>query len=687
MTYRTVDLAITLLSAETRPGTSLLEAAVKALAIGSQCCGVGIALLSPDGKTIELVAHTVNGADQPLSKFAVEDSVCAALYQPEAEGHCELIGNLSEQFPADPATKGGDAVGFYYAQVFHDGIGRPLGHVFISDNQPRQTEDVLRAFFRIVCQRIGADCDRDRLREQLGKSEERSRRLVATTDVIAWEMDLPSWQFTYVSPQVEKLFGYPQDEWYAENFWTEKVHAEDRDWAVDYCMALTARSQDHDFEYRMIAKDGRVVWVRDIVTVHCDDDGPSLLSGYLIDISTQKETEEALAKSEQRFRDFAEAATDWFWEMDEKLRFSYFSERFFEASGVQPVYLLGKTRNELLAENDTVLGGTTTVTDWEHHIATLEAHQPFQDFCHPRPDGNGGYHYLSISGKPVFDEMGKFKGYRGSGANITEKVRTEMALRESEAQLRLQSERAEEASRAKSEFLANMSHEIRTPLNAILGFSDSMHQQILGPLGSDKYIEYAAAIHSSGQHLLELVNDVLDLSKIEAGRFTLSRSSFLLSDVVDSCLQIIRERAASAGIRLVEEIPEDLLPVFADERAIKQVLLNLLSNSLKYTEEGGDVKVVAAADGADLRITVSDTGIGIPESEISYLTEAFVQGRSDQAYLTNEGTGLGLAITDSFVKMHGGTLSIDSTVGVGTSVDIYLPKALLDAASGNLSIA
>lgn len=686
MTYRTVDLAITLLSAETRPGSSFLDAAAKALAIGSQCRGAGIALLSPDGKSIELAAHTVNGADQPLAQFSVDDSACAGLYQPGADNHCELNGDLAGRYAADP-TIGGDDTAFYYARVFHDGVGRPLGHVFVCDSQPQQTDDVLRAFFRILCQRIGADHDRDCLNEQLIKSEERSRRLVATTDVIAWEMELPSWRFTYVSPQVETLFGYPKADWYSENFWPEKVHPKDRDWTMDYCMALTAQSQDHDFEYRMIAQDGRVVWVRDIVTVHCDDKGPSLLSGYLIDISAQKETEEALAKSEQRFRDFAEAATDWFWEMDENLRFSYFSERFFEASGVKPEHLLGKTRNELLAENDTVLGGTTTVTDWEHHIATLEAHQPFQDFCHPRPDGNGGYHYLSISGKPVFDEAGQFKGYRGTGTNITEKVRTEMALRESEAQLRLQSERAEEASRAKSEFLANMSHEIRTPLNAILGFSDSMHQQILGPLGSEKYIEYAAAIHSSGQHLLELVNDVLDLSKIEAGRFTLSRSSFMLGAVADSCLQIIRERAASGGITLIKEIPDDLLPVFADERAIKQVLLNLLSNSLKYTEEGGEVKVVAVADGADLRISVSDTGIGIPESEISYLTEAFVQGRSDQAYLTNEGTGLGLAITDSFVKMHGGTLAINSTVGVGTSVDIYLPKALLDAASGNLSIA
>ncbi len=686
MTYRTVDLAITLLSAETRSGSSSLDAAVKSLAVGSQCPGAGIAMLSSDGKTLELAAHTVNGTDQPLMQFSVEGSACAALYRPEVDAHCELSGDFGNQFPDDPTIDGGNTA-FYYAQVFHDGIGRPLGHLFVSDSQPRRTDDVLRAFFRIVCQRIGADYDRDSLQEQLIKSEERSRRLVATTDVIAWEMDLPGWRFTYVSPQVETLFGYPKEAWYAENFWPEKVHPEDRQWAMDYCMALTAQSQDHDFEYRMMAKDGRIVWVRDIVTVHCDSDEPTLLSGYLIDISAQKETEEALAKSEQRFRDFAEAATDWFWEMDENLRFSYFSERFFEASGVRPEYLMGKTRRELLAENDTVLGGTTTITDWEHHIATLDAHQPFQDFRHPRPDGEGGYHYLSISGKPVFDETGQFKGYRGSGTNITEKVRTEMALRESEAQLRLQSERAEEASRAKSEFLANMSHEIRTPLNAILGFSDSMHQQILGPLGSDKYIEYAAAIHSSGQHLLELVNDVLDLSKIEAGRFTLSRSSFLLNDVVDGCLQIIRERAASGGITLIKEIPEELLPVFADERAIKQVLLNLFSNALKYTEEGGEVKVVAVAEGADLQITVSDTGIGIPESEISYLTEAFVQGRSDQAYLTNEGTGLGLAITDSFVKMHGGTLSISSTVGVGTRVDINLPKALLDAASANLSIA
>ena len=284
---------------------------------------------------------------------------------------------------------------------------------------------------------------------------------------------------------------------------------------------------------------------------------------------------------------------------------------------------------------------------------------------------------MSISGKPIFDAKGGFKGYRGTGTDITERVRTEKALRESERRLRQQSERAEEASRAKSEFLANMSHEIRTPLNAIIGFSDSMRREIVGPLGSARYVEYASAIHSSGLHLLELVNDVLDLSKIEAGRYILTRKPLDLMAVVESCLQITRETATRKAIKVTLDAAADFPFVDADVRAIKQVVLNLLSNALKYTNEGGRVTVSLKVQAADIYLTVTDTGIGIPASEIATLTEAFVQGRSDHAYLAHEGTGLGLAITELLVKLHDGSLKIESEVGVGTSVTIFLPRAVV----------
>jgi len=172
------------------------------------------------------------------------------------------------------------------------------------------------------------------------------------------------------------------------------------------------------------------------------------------------------------------------------------------------------------------------------------------------------------------------------------------------------------------------------------------------------------------------VNDILDLSKIEAGRYVLSLRSVDLVDLIDGCLQLSRETARRRSIELSFDAAERFPAITVDLRAMKQVILNLLSNALKFTNAGGRVKVSLRLQAADIFITVSDTGVGIPREDIAMLTEAFVQGQTNQAYLAHEGTGLGLAITDSLVQLHGGTLSIDSDVGVGTVVTIHLPRAV-----------
>ena len=231
---------------------------------------------------------------------------------------------------------------------------------------------------------------------------------------------------------------------------------------------------------------------------------------------------------------------------------------------------------------------------------------------------------------------------------------------------------AETANRAKSEFLAAMSHDLRTPLNAILGFADILTNQYFGPI-SDKYREYAEDIQSSGEHLLTLVNEILDLSTIEAGKQSLVKEKLSTLDVVTECERIVEDRARSHGIDLVTKVPEDLPPLYADRRASKQIILNLLSNALKFTPEGGKVTVSAKASKITTTLMITDTGRGIPAEKLPKLTDPFARADTDP-YLAEQGWGLGLTITKSLIELHDGTLDIKSKVGKGTTVTVTLPN-------------
>lgn len=231
--------------------------------------------------------------------------------------------------------------------------------------------------------------------------------------------------------------------------------------------------------------------------------------------------------------------------------------------------------------------------------------------------------------------------------------------------------RAEEANQSKSEFLANMSHELRTPLNAINGFSDIMKREMFGPLGDSRYKEYVNDILFSGQHLLSLINDILDMSKIEAGKMTLNTEPLVMSDMISQVIRIVRGRADENRLKLIydgTETPE----IEADPRAVKQILLNLTTNAIKFTPEGGMVRIAVEPKSAGLIVHVSDTGIGISEQDIARLAQPFEQIDSQHSR-QHEGTGLGLALSKSLVELHGGNFKISSVVGEGTTVTFTLP--------------
>ena len=232
------------------------------------------------------------------------------------------------------------------------------------------------------------------------------------------------------------------------------------------------------------------------------------------------------------------------------------------------------------------------------------------------------------------------------------------------------------ANRNKSEFLANMSHELRTPLNAIIGFSEVLAEKMFGEL-NDKQLEYARDIHSSGQHLLTLINDILDLSKIEAGRMELELGSFNLHELLEGTTMLVRERAGRHGLALALEVDEALGDWVADERKIKQVVINLLSNAVKFTPAGGSVTLrarsAAGVHGGAVEIAVIDTGVGIAAEDQALVFEEFRQAKGDYLHKA-EGTGLGLALAKRFVELHGGTIRVESKVGQGSTFAFMLPQ-------------
>jgi len=262
---------------------------------------------------------------------------------------------------------------------------------------------------------------------------------------------------------------------------------------------------------------------------------------------------------------------------------------------------------------------------------------------------------------------------QGDGNLIKRAIRYAMERKRVEAQLVETKNTAEAASRAKTEFLANMSHELRTPLNAIIGFSEILKQEPLGPLGHPSYRDYVRDVYESGVHLLRIINDILDLSKIEVGKLTLTETPVEPREAIESCMRIVRERADNAKVNLIADIAPNMPTLNADERMVKQILLNLLSNAIKFTAAGGSVRVVARIDDKDgAIIQVVDNGIGIAAADIERALQPFEQIDSS-LHRKYQGTGLGLPLARSMCELHGGRFTIESTVGQGTTVTAHFP--------------
>ncbi len=467
---------------------------------------------------------------------------------------------------------------------------------------------------------------------------------------------------------------------YESNFEAWK-HSHWRQFYIGELTALAANESTFTMEYQEAKLDGSFIDIRcttHIVKSH-EDDWSEIITTHE-DITARKRAEEKqelnrthlqelveertakLVESEERFRAIAETASDWFWETDENLCFSFVSDRYFKVTEIQPKELIGISRMDFITPDH----WKRSPEKWRQHKEDLENHRPFSIRYWVKSQ-SGKKTCIETKGKPTFDPDGRFLGYRGAGTDVTDAVKAEEKLRQAK-------DEAEKAKKAKSDFLSNMSHELRTPLNAIIGFSGSIREQVFGPLGNPKYSEYVGDILASGEHLLKLINDILDVSTIEAGKTKLNEENVSISEIVKSSLLLVNAKAKEGRLSLKQDIADDLPLIRADERRVMQILLNLLSNAVKFTPPGGTVTTAAhLCSGGDLVLSISDTGIGLSKKEIAKAMTQF--GRIDSDLIRKqEGTGLGLPLTKGLVDLHDGHFNIDSQAGQGTVVTVTFPK-------------
>ncbi|MGH2339918.1 PAS domain-containing sensor histidine kinase [Segnochrobactraceae bacterium EtOH-i3] len=502
-----------------------------------------------------------------------------------------------------------------------------------------------------------------------------------------FDWDLARGRMFWTESMYRMLGQPPRDDLIGFKDLQDLVHPDDGDL---YQLAGTLLSEDAaslDRVLRMRHADGRWIWLR--LRAEIVRDGPGAaphLIGIALDVTEQKLFAQRTETADLRLRDALETVSEAFvlWDADNRLvmcNSKYQQLHDLPDTAIEPgtryVEVMQVARRPIAIDNEGI----------------QEA---------PPEEGARSYEARLADGRwlQINERRTKDGGFVSVGTDITALKQHEERLIEDERKMRasvadLQAERqkaetqkrqladlarkygdektrAEEANRAKSEFLANMSHELRTPLNAIIGFSEMMQSQVFGPIGAPKYEEYCRDILHSGQYLLGVINDILDMSRIEAGQLALSLELVDVGEVVDESTRIMTPTASEKHVTVASAL-DPRMNLIADRRAMKQILLNLLSNAVKFTPEGGTVTVRARAEGETTVIAVADTGIGIAKRELARLGQPFVQVEN-QFTKTHKGSGLGLAIARSLTHLHGGHMDIQSEVGVGTTITVYLPR-------------
>jgi two-component system cell cycle sensor histidine kinase PleC len=459
-----------------------------------------------------------------------------------------------------------------------------------------------------------------------------------------------------------------------------------------------AKTHFVDHAFRMRHANGNWVWLRArCELVQQPFDGGAHLIGIAVDITEQKTLVEKTVEADLRLRDAIEAIPEAFVVWDAQNRLVICNSNFQELHDLpDPAIETGASYNDVVAAGRKPMVRSKVTSEGQVPGArTFEAQLDDGRWLHisERRTKDGGYVSVGTDITTIkLHEEKLMESERRLMNTVADLRASQQALERQADELAVLAEkyseektRAEEANQAKSKFLANMSHELRTPLNAIIGFSEIMESGMFGPLGAEKYSEYCRDIHQSGQYLLDVINDILDMSKIEAGRIRLDLSDIRIGRFLNDAMRVVSARADDKKLTLTPDIPHGI-GLTADNRLLKQIVLNLLSNAVKFTPEGGRITIRARRAAGWVRIAIADTGIGIPNDALAKLGRPFEQVES-QLTKSHQGSGLGLAIARSLTELHGGTMRIRSTLGRGTFVLLRLPIAGRQTRKGEIEEA
>ena len=522
-------------------------------------------------------------------------------------------------------------------------------------------------------------------------SDTRFQALATLAPVGIFSTDIDG-QCEYVNPRWCEIAGLSQAQALGQG-WVNAIHPDDRLRVADEWQHSTRTGEPFRSEYRFLSPGGRVTWVLGQAVIEHQDGIAVGYIGTITDITERQHAEATARAGEEMYRSLFQNSPISLWEEDfsgvkqfvdalrrtgvTDLRAHFATDRdcLRRCAALVRVKQVNKAAvtlaqahdvDELFDSLDRLFSEETLDFFAEEVLAMASGRSTFE----------GETIGLALNGSrlELAIKLTVLPGHENSWSKILVSVVDQTERKQAERALQLAKEQAETASRAKSDFLANMSHELRTPLNAIIGFAELMKSGIVGTLDHERYRSYAADIHTSGLHLLEIINDVLDLAKIEARESRLYEESLRLDSIVSAVMQMMAEQAERAGLGLVREPMLGLPMIRADERALRQMLLNLLSNAVKFTPGGGAIRVGAAIDADGIRLWVSDTGIGIAATDIPKLMQPFTQ--LDNSYRRkHRGTGLGLVLVRQLAELHGGAVTIDSAPGRGTMVSIKLPPS------------